>query len=125
MLILSYGFKKPETGDKGSVFFPALEFDIQQLNDHTHNGVNSALIQSSSIVATTQALLSASWVSVGGGRFRQLVMMPGAMQYDNQGILAKLTVSGDQIYPTIEKVTANTFYIYINDSSLDVTVYYL
>lgn len=124
MLTLSYGYLKPQTGDKGSVFFPALEADIQQLNDHTHNGVNSALIQSSSIVATTQALVAADWVSVGGGRYRQLVMMPGAMQYDNFAILAKLTVLGHQFYPTIDKVTANTFYIYINDNSLDVTVYY-
>lgn len=125
MLTLSHGYLKPQTGDKGSVFFPALEVDIQQLNDHNHNGVNSELIQSSSIVATTQDLLSASWVSVGGGSFRQLVMMPGAMQYDNHCIIAKMTVTGLQYYPTIEKVTANTFYIYINDNSLDVTVYYL
>lgn len=124
MLTLSYGFLKPQTGDKGSVWFPALEADIQQLNDHNHNGVNSAPIQSSSIVATTQALSSAGWVSVGGGLFRQLVMMPGAMQYDNFFINAKLTTSGAQYFPTIEKVTANTFYIYVNDNSLDVTVYY-
>ena len=124
MQTLTYGYLKPQTGDKGSVFFPALEFDIQQLNDHNHDGVTSALIDSSSIVATTQALLAGSWVSVGGGLYRQLVTMPGAMQYDNFFISAKLTTLGHQYYPTIEKVSANSFYIYINDNSLDVTVYY-
>ncbi len=126
MLTLSYGYLKPQTGDKGSVFFPALEANIQQLNDHTHNGVNSSLIPASSIVATTQALVAADWVDVdGSGLYRQLVAMPGAMVYNNFSILAKLTATGNQYYPTIEKVTANSFYIYINDNSLDVTVYYL
>lgn len=124
MIVLSYGYLKPQTGDKGSVFFPALEADIQQLNDHNHNGVNSAPIASSAIIATTQALLAANWVASGSG-YRQLVMMPGAMQYDNCGILAKLTATMFQFYPTLEKVTANTYYIYINDPSLDVTVYYI
>lgn len=124
MLTLSYGYLKPETGDKGSIFFPALEADIQQLNDHNHNGVNSSLIQSSAIVAVTQDLDAGDWVSQGGGTYRQLVMMPGSMQFDNFLIFAKLTATKSQFLPTIEKVTANTFYIYINDPALDVTVYY-
>lgn len=124
MQTLTYGYLKPQTGDKGSVFFPALEFDIQQLNDHAHNGINSAPIASGNIVATTQNLSAASWVSVGGGTYRQLVTMPGSLQYDNFIIGAKIDSSEDQFYPTLEKVTANTFYIYINDNSKDVTVYY-
>lgn len=124
MITLSYGYLKPETGDKGSAFFPALEQDIQQLNDHTHNGVNSAFIASGNVTATTQALSAADWVSVAGGKYRQLVAMPGALQYDNFIIGAKLTGVGDQYYPSVEKVSSNSFYIYINDNSLDVTVFY-
>jgi hypothetical protein len=30
---LSYGFEKPATGDKGTVFWPALEDNIQQLHE--------------------------------------------------------------------------------------------
>lgn len=44
MITLSYGFEKPVNGDTGDVFFPALERDIQRLNDHTHDGVNSPFI---------------------------------------------------------------------------------
>lgn len=124
MQTLSYGYLKPQTGDKGSIFFPALEFDIQQLNDHNHNGVNSAPVAGGSIQATTQDIFAADWVSVGGGTYRQLVTMPGALQYDNFIIGAKLTATMDQFYPVLEKVTNNTFYIYINDNSLDVTIYY-
>jgi len=123
MITLSYGYLKPQTGDKGSIFFPALELDVQQLNDHTHNGINSAFLPSSSVLSTTQALLAANWVA-SGTVYRQLVMLPGAMQYDDFSILAKLTATGEQYYPSVEKVLANTFYIYINDPALNVTVYY-
>ena len=41
---LSYGFVRPATGDKGSVFFPALEDNITQLNSHDHDGTDSALM---------------------------------------------------------------------------------
>lgn len=124
MQTLSYGFLKPQTGDKGSAFFPALEGDIQQLNDHTHNGVNSSLLPSTSISPTTQALSSASWVATSGGTFRQLVTMPGGLIYDNFVVSVKLTSTKHLIYPTIEKVSATTFYVYTNDNSLDYTVVY-
>lgn len=124
MQTLTYGYLKPETGDKGSVWFPALEADIQQLNDHTHNGVNSSLIQSSSIIAVTQDILSANWVATTGGTYRQLVIMTGGLQYDNFMVNVRLTSTGHIIYPTIEKVSAATFYIYTNDNSLDYTLVY-
>lgn len=52
MDVLSYGYKKPQDGDTGDVFFPAIEDNIQRVNDHTHDGVNSAFIASQSPSAT-------------------------------------------------------------------------
>jgi hypothetical protein len=124
MITLTYDFEKPETGDKGDVFFPALEDNVQKLNDHTHNGVNSAKITSSSVTTTTQAILAAGWVSQGGGTYRQLVTMSGSLLYNDYFINVKLTSSGHQVFPVIEKVSANTFYVYINDNTLDLTLYY-
>lgn len=124
MLTLSYGYLKPQTGDKGSIFFPALEADIQQLNDHTHNGVNSALISSSSITPLTQAILSAAWVATTGGTYRQLVTVTGGLMYDQFTVSVKLTATGHLIYPSIEKVSSTTFYVYTNDNSLDYTLVY-
>lgn len=124
MQTLSYGFKKPQTGDKGDVFFPALEDNIQQINDHTHDGNTSAKITSSSVNATTSTITSGNWVSLGSGNYRQLVTMPGALQYNNYVIQAKITSSGHQINPTIEKVSATTFYVYVNDNTLNLTLYY-
>lgn len=126
MQILSYFFKKPETGDKGSVFWPALEEDIQQLNDHTHDGVNSALLSPFAITAITQSLLAANWVATSGGTYRQLVVMPGVATLDSHYVVFKdQTAATKQLFLETEKVGANTYYVYINDNSVDITAYYL
>ena len=44
MKVLSHGVYKPEAGDTGDVFFPRMEDNMQHLNDHTHNGVDSPYI---------------------------------------------------------------------------------
>jgi len=125
---LSYGFKKPQDGDKGSTFWDDLEFDIQRTNDHSHNGVDSAVLASANVTTTTQNILAAGWVSQGNGYYRQLVTMPSsptAMLYDNYFIVCRDTTSKNQMLLAIEKVSSNTFYVYINDNSKDVTIYYL
>jgi hypothetical protein len=53
MLPLSYGFQKPEVTDQGGIVFPALEANWQQVNDHNHDGVNSALIAGLSLPSQT------------------------------------------------------------------------
>lgn len=129
MLTLSYGYKKPQTNDKGSVFFPALEEDIQQLNDHNHNGVNSAPIPVAYLIKDTQTIDSANWVATSGGRYRQEVTMPAGLTYSN--IFMRFLIDGgaqdgETIYPSIEKGSAaNKYYVYINDNTLDLTALYV
>jgi hypothetical protein len=125
MITLTYGLKKPVSGDKGSIFFPALEDNFTQLDGHTHNGVNSAKIPSSSMSLITQSILAASWVSMGGGTFRQAVTLPNSMLYDQHIIKFRVTSSGHEIFPTIEKLAANQYYIYVNDNTLGVTAIYV
>lgn len=119
MLTLSYGFKKPETDDTGDVWFPAMAANMQQLNDHSHNGTDSARL-----TATTQSLLAASWsADLGGGSYRQLVTMPAGLTFDAVTIEVRLS-NGTVIHPTITKVSSTTFYVYVNDNTLDLTVVY-
>lgn len=125
MQTLSYGFLKPQTGDRGSAYFPALEGDIQQLNDHVHNGVDSAKIASAGVLATTQAILSAAWVLVAGGTYRQLVTVPATITTLASWRVEFLDPSGFQQYLTMERVSTTTFYVYINDNSLALTAQYL
>lgn len=119
---LSYGYIQPVTGDPGSVWFPALNDNIQQLNDHAHDGVDSALIDSSSVQPGTVAIDNANWVADGTGRFKQLaVACPTGYNMDDYLYAARLD-SGDIVFVTIVRASASTFNIYSCDSSIDLTV---
>lgn len=120
MQTLSYGYKKPQNTDTGDVIFEALEEDIQQLNDHTHDGSNSAPLSSQSA-----SLASANWAAapVGGGLYRQLVSMPASLTYDVAQIWFKLS-SGEVVYPSVEKVSSTSYYVYTNDNTLTYVAYY-
>jgi hypothetical protein len=124
MQTLTYGFKKPQTGDKGSIFFPALEDNIQQLNDHTHNGVNSSRLTTQAVASLTTSILSAAWSSLGDGNYRQLVTMPGGLDYDECVVSIKDDATGNILFLSIEKVSDTTFYVYTNDNSLDLLAVY-
>lgn len=117
---LSYGYKKPSDPTYGDLFWPALEDDIQLLNDHTHNGTNSARIASE-----TQNISSASWGSdLGGGSYRQLLTVPTGFTYANCRIEVRRS-TGEVVYPTIERVSSSTFYLYTNNNSIDYVVSYI
>lgn len=129
MITLSYGFQKPQTGDKGSVFFLALEGNTQKLNDHTHNGTNSAKLSAAGSAAVIQAISSAGWVAQGGGTFRQLVTLPAALTtaggtYDDFSIQMRNASTGSIMYLHVIKTSATTYYVYINDNSIDLKAVY-
>ena len=124
MLTLSFGYKKPETGDKGTPLFDALELDIQKLNDHSHDGVNSTPLTAQSIQGIQDTILSANWVAFGPtGHYRQLVTMIAGFSFDTMFMSFRLP-SGDYITPTVEKFSATQFYVYTTDNTTDFKVTY-
>lgn len=122
---LSYGYKKPETGDRGSTFFTAMEDNIQRVNDHTHNGTDSPPLPAQSISGVTQSILAVNWVANGPtGFYRQLVTVASGFDFDKVFISFRLTASGDYVYPTVEKVSTTSYYVYINDNTVGLTAVY-
>lgn len=120
----SHGLQKPQTGDTGATFWTDLANAIQVLNDHTHNGTNSELLTAASSLAVTQTVSSGSWgADLGGSKYRQLVTLPGTLIFEGSVIQVRLS-TGEMVYPTIEKVSSTTYYIYSNDNSKTFTVYY-
>jgi hypothetical protein len=117
---LSYGFIQPQNGDKGSVWFPALNDNIQQLNDHTHDGVTSALISSASLTTGTVSIPAASWVLDVTGRYKQDVTVPAGYNMDDYAIMFKLS-TGEIIVPSITRLTGTTFRIFGPDNTLTYT----
>ncbi len=117
MNTLSYGYKKPQNPDKGDTVFPALETNIQQLNDHDHDGSDSAPLYTHQVTAAAGA-----WVSSGsGGMYRQVITMPGSLVYDTTDIWARRS-TGERAYPAMERIDSASFYLYTNDNSLAYTL---
>jgi hypothetical protein len=117
---LSYGFIQPQNGDKGSVWFPALNDNIQQLNDHTHDGVTSALLPSTSLTSGSVSIPSASWVLDVTGRYKQDVTVPAGYNMDDYAIIFKLS-TGEIIVPSITRLSGTTFRIFGPDNTLTYT----
>lgn len=128
MITLSFGYQKPQTGDKGSLFFPALEADIQQLNDHDHDGVNSEKLTSLSITPVSDTIAHAGWIDQGGGTYKQTVTMPAGVTFDAYAMAFRIANGGnigDEIHPSIKKNALNKYDIFVNDNTIDLTVLYL
>ena len=124
MLTLSYGYKKPQTGDKGAPLFTALEQNIQRVNDHTHNGVDSSPLTAQSLQGIQATILAAAWVAFGPtGHYRQLVTVVAGFNF-NTMYSSFRTVTGEMIYPTVERFSATQYYVYTTDNTQDFVVTY-
>lgn len=124
MNTLTYGLQVPEDDDLGDEVFPAMEANLTQLDAHTHNGITSPRLDRKAVDSISQALVASGWVATSGGNYRQAVSMPAGLAYATISIQTRLTATGNMAYLTIEKISATSFYVYINDNTLDVTVLY-
>jgi hypothetical protein len=117
---LSHDYEKPSNPTYGDVFWPAMERNIQRMNDHTHDGDDGELI-----AKDTGSAASGSWGSdLGGGSYRQIITLPNNRQFDSTEIQFRLS-TGEVIYPTVEKISGTTFYVYTNDNSKTFTILYV
>lgn len=114
MIILSNGYKLPETGDFGDVWFPALEDNIQRLNDHTHNGTDSEKILSTSVTGVNQTVLSGAFAVQPSGEFRATVNVAAGGEFDTMNISFRDPSTKDQVYLKYEKISVTQFYVYTN-----------
>jgi len=123
MQTLSKGYKLPQTGDFGTDWFPALEDDIQQLNDHAHNGIDSELISSLYVTAQISSILIAAFTNISPGVERATVTVPGGQLVNNFAITLKDPTTKEVLYLRLEKLNATQFYVYASEP-LDVEVYF-
>lgn len=125
MITLTYGQKVPEQGDRGAPLFQALEDNITRADGHNHDGVNSPLLTPIANVGVPETILAAGWVTYGGptGFYRQLVTMASGFNYDTCQISFR-TVAGAVIYPSTERVSSTTYYVYTIDNTIDFIALY-
>lgn len=122
---LSYGFLLPVTGDKGSVWFPALETNIQKLALHNHDGTTAAKINTTDITAAKQTILAA-WSDPVNGVYSQILDVPNNASYADVFIMIKNT-AGEQLFLDVKPVSGQPkkFKVFSNDNTLTATAYIL
>jgi hypothetical protein len=126
-ITLSFGYIKNQTGDKGSVFWPDLEFNIQRINDHSHNGVNSAKLTTASIDALTNNVLAAGWEPVVDqlGTFKQTVTSPAGVNLDKHYPRFKNEATGEVLFLSFVQLNDSQYDVYINDNTVALQVAYV
>jgi hypothetical protein len=125
MQTLTYGRKKPDTGDIGDEVFDALENNMDLDDAHTHDGVTSPLVPSNNINKIKQNILAANWSLVGNGIYKQNVTIVGSKLFDNLHFVFRDTSNGSQYFLKFEKTSPTQFDVFINDNSKDITIYYV
>lgn len=113
MITLSNGYKLPEDGDLGDIWFDALEDNIQRLNDHSHNGVDSEKLDSSSIEALSSAINSGDFTLVSG-EYTYRLTLPSPMQVDTTNITFRDATTRDPISLKFEIFSITQIDIYSN-----------
>ena len=123
MITLSNGYKLPEDGDLGDVWFDALEDNIQRLNDHSHNGVDSEKLDTSSIEALSSTL-SVGDFSIVGDEYRASVTLPSLMQVDTSAIQFRDATTREQVYARFELVSITQINVFCNTPLNLIVVYF-
>lgn len=117
---LSYGYKKPENADTGDTFFANIVDDITLVNDHTHNGTNSARLAGTA----SSTISSGSWgADLGSSTYRQTITLPTGFVYDTTTIDMRLS-NGEKVYAKIQKVSSTQYYVFTNDNTQDYVAVY-
>ncbi len=123
---LSYGYQRPADGDKASVWMPALQANVTKVNDHNHDGSNSAALSAAAIGKYTSSLVAASWILDAQNRYYQDVTVPvGITEINNFIPNFYITSTGERVYPSMIRLTATTYKVYCNDNSIALTVKYV
>lgn len=122
---LTYGRKVPVDGERG--FWDSLEDNIIRDDGHDHDGSNSKLINTADLDKDIANIAAVDWVATSGGTYKQTVTVPTGHTVDK--MLTKWFVdgggeNGHQIYPSIQKVSATTYDIFINDNTVALKAVY-
>lgn len=126
MTTLTYGQKIPATGERGSVWFPALEDNFTRLDSHNHDGSNSAPLTTAAVTAVTASITNTGWGAVSNklGLYSQLVTMPLGYLYANKTVTFRSTAGASLLLHTEASTSTGAFTVYCNDNSIALVALY-
>lgn len=131
MTTTTYGYRKPETGDRArgtNGWFESLEFNIDRFDSHNHDGSNSAALELSSFSPYSGTILAANWSADSGG-YKQTITTPaGVDDINNYNVKFVFTAPagkvGEMAYLGYKRLSATTYEVYCNDNTAAFTAYY-
>jgi hypothetical protein len=119
----TYGYKKPTSGDTD--WWDQLEDNIDQMDDHAHDGVSGIKIEAKNVTKSTNTIANTDWsADAGGSTYSYTLTMPTGHIFDNAVMSFIDTDNNIQIFPTVVKASASTMTITVNDNTLNVRVIY-
>lgn len=113
---LSFGYLRPANGDPANAWQPAINSTITQVNDHDHDGSNSANISPASITALLTTISVGDWGAADGdGNYTVSKAAPAAISEVNN-FYPKVFVDSDGAvsYLSITRVDAGTISLTTN-----------
>ena len=121
-----YGYRVPQTGDpaKGTGgWYESVEFDIDRVDNHNHDGTNSRLLSAAAIPTETVDILAAGWVA-DGPSYKQTVTMPAAVPEVNEvSVRFYQTAPGAEVGKnanlSFKRLTATTVEVYCSDNTAE------
>lgn len=125
MRVTTYGFKVPELNDNGSVVADAIEDTIDQLDAHSHNGVNSVLLNLNAVVTQSQTISPSDWETVTAGvKYRKAMTMPVGVEFDKNPPRFFHATTGSELLLSAAKTGTGAFEVFTWDNTLSVRVVY-
>lgn len=126
MFLSPFGYKVPEDNDKG--WWGYLIFNILRGASHSHNGVDSPLLASTSFTKTTQNVSFSDWLPADGGHVKQTVTMPAGITFSN--FVPTFFVdggddNGQQVALDYKVLGPSSFELYSNNPTMSVRVLYV
>jgi len=112
--------------ESGNEVFDLLEEFMQRMATHSHTGQDSAII-SLNIEKGVQSLVSGVdfvWDAQGNDIYRATIPVATGGTFDGN-VRHYYYLNGTEpveFHPTIEKIDANTYYLYANDNTVDLKV---
>ena len=110
---LSNGYILPEDGDFGDTWFDDLEANIQRVNDHNHDGINSSNIPSTAITAVVVSVPAASFTG-SNGDFTANFTVNTTINLDQRTIYVRDAVTKQQAFLDVTRVSTSEYSIKTN-----------
>lgn len=119
---LAYGRSRPAEGDLASTWMSSLESNVTLDDAHDHDGSDSARLPISSITKSTMTIAGSGYTDNGNGNYSKTFtsgsgsdLIPATITEINNHLIAfYITATGERIHPSVERVSATSFTMRVN-----------